>query len=273
MRIRSGLGRPVDPSLPSNVFVVVVTPLAGIAAGSWRLLAGDSFGDAVWGGILGGGAAFLAWAVCRELDPDRPPTAALGALLAPWVLLAGDPSLLGLAVVLLGARITAGTTGYRLYEVDAAALALFALGAGAGGAGPIPGALMGIAVLWVDRRTGRIAGPLTAAAAFAGWALWGEGPEWVDLAGGEWVVLMAALPALAGVVWVRAGVPTDRGDAAVRPGRVRWARLLVAACIAGATAWFGAPGLVALSPALVGAAAAGFPGRPEAPQEPSDLAT
>jgi hypothetical protein len=271
MRLRSGLGRPLEPSIPSNLLVIVATPLAGIAAGSWRLLAGDPFGDAVWGGIAGGGAAFLGWAVARELDPDRPPTAALAALVAPWALLAGEPSLLGVAIVLLGARITAGTTGYRLYEVDAVALALFAFMAGAGGAGPLPGALVGAVVAVVDRRIGRIAGPLTVAASFAGWALWGDGPSWADLADGEWVLAVGALPALMGVAWVRAVAATDRGDAAVKVGRVRAARVLALAAVGGAVVWLGAPGLVALSPALVAAAAAGFPAR-EAP-EPSDRPT
>ena len=169
MRIRSGLGRPLDPALPSNLFVLVAAPLAGIAAGAWRLLAGDPFGDAVWGGILGGGAAFLAWAITRELDPVRPATAALAALSAPWTLLAGDPALLGLAIVLLGSRVAAGTTGYRLYATDAAALVVFSLGAGSGGAGPVPGALAGVVIIWFDRRTGLVGGPLVAAASFAGW--------------------------------------------------------------------------------------------------------
>lgn len=259
MRIRSGLGRRLDPSPKSNVIVVVGTPLAGIAAGSWRLLTGTPLGDAVWGGILGGGAAFLAWAVGRELDPDRPLTATLALLVAPWVLLAGDPALLGAAIVLLGLRITAGTTGYPLYWADAVALVLFAFGSGTGGAGPIPGALAGLAVLVFDRRAGRVAGPLVAAASFGGWALWGEGPSWVDLAGGEWVLTLAAAPALAGVVWPRATVPTDRGDTAVRSGRVGAARVLALASVAAAVGWLGAPGLVALSPALIGAGAAGFP--------------
>lgn len=259
MHVRSGLSRRLDPSLPSNLLVLVVTPMAGVATGSWRLLAGEPFGDAVWGGILGGGAAFLAWAVARELDPDRPQTATLASLLAPWGLLAGDPALLGVTVMMLGARVASGTTGERLHPTDAAALALFALGSGGGGAGPVPGALVGAVLPVVDRPMGWAAGPLVAAASFGGWVLWGVEPAWSGLAGGEWILVAAVLPAVAGVVWVRVTVPTDGGDATVQRARVRGARLLVLAGVAGAAAWSGASGLESVSPALVGAAAAGFP--------------
>ena len=73
------------------------------------------------------------------------------------------------------------------------------------------------------------------------------------------MIAAAAVLAVAGVVRVAAGVPTDRGDSAVVATRIRAARVLTVAGVGGAVAWFGAPGLVALSPALIAAAAAAFP--------------
>jgi hypothetical protein len=112
------LGRPLDWSIPSNRFIVGLTPLAGSVAGLVALLAGDSLWDAIGWGVSTGGASFLAWAVGRELHPDRVWIATLAAFLAPIGLVWGRPDLLTTASILLVARAVAGTSGRTLRWSD-----------------------------------------------------------------------------------------------------------------------------------------------------------
>lgn len=112
----SALARPLVPSLPSNRLAaggfVVATLGARLLGRSWREA------------LEVGGAAFLAWATARELDPDHPGTANAALPVAALVALPGGPPdpLAGLAV-LSGLRVLAATVGQRPTLPDLIALA------------------------------------------------------------------------------------------------------------------------------------------------------
>lgn len=144
----SGISRLIDVRHPSNLFVVVAAVAAGAAAVAWRYFGpGD---DILRWGILSGGAVFLAWAIAREIDPDRPIGASVGALLALPLLAYGAPSLAAAAGVLLATRIAARTTGRSPTGVDA--VVLIGLGAYLGRSPETwPAALIVVAALVVDR--------------------------------------------------------------------------------------------------------------------------
>ncbi|MFD1730278.1 hypothetical protein ACFSC4_02835 [Deinococcus malanensis] len=109
-------GPPLDLRYPSNRYAAGGALAAAVTA---RLLGGS------WADALGvGGAAFLAWATARELDPDHPETATVAlpvAAAAAWMGGPGNP-VPGLAA-LSAVRVMAGTVGRDPTTVDLAALA------------------------------------------------------------------------------------------------------------------------------------------------------
>ncbi|MFC4639359.1 hypothetical protein [Deinococcus hohokamensis] len=122
----SALARPIDPSLASNRFAVAGALTAALGA---RVLGRR------WAEALGvGGAAFLAWATARELDPDHPETAATALMLSAgvaWLGRSGHP-VTGVGV-LSGLRLLAGTVGRDPLPLDLAAVTVqAALMAGSG---------------------------------------------------------------------------------------------------------------------------------------------
>lgn len=89
--------RSLDPAYPTNLAIVLWVGLA------WWL----------WGSSSGL-AIFFAWALTRELDPDRPLSALLAALLA--TLWGGYSS--GLFLLLLGMRFVSRTPGVPARPLD-----------------------------------------------------------------------------------------------------------------------------------------------------------
>lgn len=76
----SGLGRPLDPSYPSNLFIIVATVLSLIGFGLASYLDAVGLLESLWAGIRAALAVFLTWALTRELDPDHPASAVLAAI-------------------------------------------------------------------------------------------------------------------------------------------------------------------------------------------------
>jgi len=255
MALRSGITRGFDLSYPSNRFILTVTPVAGIVAGVVTLLVGDGWGTAVRNGFGAGGLAFIAWALTRELHPDRVALATVAAIVAPFALLVGPPDLLAAATVMLVARVLAGTTGRAIHCFDVALIAAVAAPVAWRPTGP--GVLTASAVALAaviplqDRRRSRLAAAGTVLAGLAGYAWWRVDFEFSPDGWMFAVVVLAALAVL-GPRHVAAG--TDRPGGTVSPRRVQAARgfALIAAAAAGFTADPAAMAAVWVALAVVG---------------------
>jgi hypothetical protein len=78
----TGVGRPLDMKYPTNRAVAICSLVFAAAAAAVLGVRGDRFLDVILGGLNAGLAIFLAWALCRELDPDNPLSAFVSAGLA-----------------------------------------------------------------------------------------------------------------------------------------------------------------------------------------------
>jgi hypothetical protein len=85
--IRSALGRKVDPTYPTNLAVLIVAPLAGLIAAGYSLSQDLPVRDVLELLVRGSLAAFLGWALARELEPDRNAVAFLSLAVALIALL------------------------------------------------------------------------------------------------------------------------------------------------------------------------------------------
>ncbi len=114
----SAIGRPVDPNYPTNRAIMLVTlvVVAGGAISRWLMGAGLLPGG-LWG-VNAGLAVFLAWALCREMDPDHAWSAFVAAGLAILGLLWGQPDLLVLFWVLMVVRVVNRTVGLPATVLD-----------------------------------------------------------------------------------------------------------------------------------------------------------
>lgn len=112
------LARPIDLRYASNRFAVAVTLAAGLAG---FVVSGPAEG-------LGLGlATFLAWGLGRELDPDRPLSAGVGAAVTALLGVALPPSPAALLMLLLAARLAVRTTGLPPTPFDLAGVAVVAM--------------------------------------------------------------------------------------------------------------------------------------------------
>lgn len=115
------VGRPFDLSLGSNRFAFIAPTVAGLV-----MLALDPSDQrrAVSTAL----ATFAAWAIARELDPDRPRSAAAAAVLTPLVaVLIGSPAPAPLFVAMLILRVVTRSTGLAPKTTDMAVLTLGAV--------------------------------------------------------------------------------------------------------------------------------------------------
>jgi hypothetical protein len=123
-------GRPVDPTYPTNLAIVLLSMIVTIAATVWRLVtisSGSLVESALWG-VGAGIAVFLTWALSRELDPDHDLAAFVGVGLAIIALLFLEvPALLVFVWILLALRIVNRSVGLRARPLDT--LAVLGLGA------------------------------------------------------------------------------------------------------------------------------------------------
>jgi hypothetical protein len=244
MALRSGITRGFDLSYPSNRFVLVATPALGMVAGLITLIAGGGWSAGIRNGFAAGGAAFLAWALARELHPDHPGVAALAALVAPLGVLRGGPDLLAAAVVLLGARVVAGTTGRVLRWVDVAVFVVVATPVAFRASGPavLTTAALALAMVLTRQNRRRLETAVTVAVlaglATLAWIRFDPAFE-VD----PWLIAPALLGLAALVGPGRVKVGTDREGGIISPNRVRAGR---------GVAWIAAAGAaLALQPAAM----------------------
>ena len=257
MRIRSGLARSVHLSHTTVRVAAGLSLVAGISAGTITLVQGEALRTAVEHGVLAGGAGFIAWAITREIAPDHPMTAGAAGAIAPFLLIAGPPDLLAAGLVILVARIIAGTTGRDLTPIDLAAVGI--------GAALVSFRQWGVAVavalalapavssVWARGSrslmivaSGATLAAVSVVALFAGHDPWSQ-PD--GLARGLFVAGLAAGLVCVWVVPPVTSTVDSRRGGVVLTHRVRLAR--VAALVTGVSTalWAGGDGVLALGPA------------------------
>ncbi|WP_052351717.1 hypothetical protein [Deinococcus pimensis] len=239
---RSSLGRPLDPSVPSNRFAALGFALTFVAA----RVAGRTWLQSAQAGL----GAFLAWSAGRELHPDDPNAANVALLIeAPLAILAPPsvPAAFGHTSAL---RVVAGTVGEKVTPVDEAALATLG-GVSAAGDAIVTAFMMPAASMLTVGVGDRLSPPppfsAITALGFAGALRARVVPPtgvW------RWVVLGTLVGTLGLLSVPTVRVREDHSDEPVSTERVRRARLLGLAAL-GATAIFeGDAGLRRSSPLL-----------------------
>ncbi|MEX2551778.1 MAG: hypothetical protein WD627_02080, partial [Actinomycetota bacterium] len=81
--------RLLDFRLASNRFIALATIVVSGLGFGYELNDGGSFGEAVARGVQFGAGVFLAWAIARELDPDRPGSATAATFAGAALLFTG----------------------------------------------------------------------------------------------------------------------------------------------------------------------------------------
>ena len=195
-RAPSALPRPIVPGVPSNRFAVLGAVGATLAA----RLTGRG-----WPQALGvGGAAFTAWALSRELNPDDPGSANLALLLSAGAALTRPPTLGDLLAAfgtVSALRVQVATVGPPPSDQDALALSVQAGLAGLlGNAGSALGTPL--ALLASARTQDRWAAPAWSPWAALGavglaWLLRGADPPRASVGGSALAALALALSAQA----------------------------------------------------------------------------
>ncbi len=260
MRQFTHLGRGVDLRLPSNAWWFAVSGTAGALA---LFVERDLFFA-----ISIAGSAFLAWILARELDPDRPGTAGIVAVLAPalaWY--AGRPSLLAVYALAVAARVVSRSTGLAPLRGDVLVHVLVGVAAAWNGVTAAAGVALGAAFLLDARalpdpapaKQARLGAAIAGAAAVLG-AIRLIELDWDVPHGYQWLLVTAAV--VAAIIPVRGLRSTgDHTDTPLDPIRLEWARRLVAVALVVIVGAGGVAGAVAISPALVAAALSGWPRR------------
>lgn len=126
----SALARPVEPKYVTNLAVMILVPLIAIGLFAWSLTGEAGLTSALRIGIFGALAAFLTWALGREMDPDHNATAFIAMALAVLAAALGYGfDLLTLAALLFAVRVVNRTVGPQAKVGDVITLVLLNLGA------------------------------------------------------------------------------------------------------------------------------------------------
>lgn len=262
----SHIWRTVDLRVASNRFAVFAFAIVTVTATFLVAELQDvGLGTSVVGGLRYGVGAFLAWAIGRELDPDRTATARLAVLAYLVVAWLGVPDLAAVAAVLLAARVVVRTTGRPPTRVDLVVLVLVAGLAATSTAGFV--AALGLAwAVHVDRRLSdpapdrefEVAAATTAAVAIAVTMVAGaftaewEVPSWLTA-----IVLVATGVAAASLRAATVSSVADRTRAPLDIDRLTHARRLVLVVLLAAVVWSGSSAVAALAPAFAAVIGAG----------------
>lgn len=263
----SAIGRPLDPRYPSNLFILIAAPVAGVAWLAWKLATEGDWSEALLRAAIAAGATFLAWAIARELDPDRPWTAGVAAIGTAAVVGAGPPSLLVSFGVLMAARIAGRTTGLAPRVTDLVPMALLAALVGSSDPGLAAGVVLGLVLVadrWLPGGALGVSVPLGllgVAGAVIAAAVWGVLEPAPGLpVGPEWVVAGVAVAGLAALGRPRScAAPCDYRDDPVDARRIRLGRLTAVVACGLTFVWLGGAGLTAGSAAWAALAAVALP--------------
>lgn len=193
------LGRPIDPSYPSNRTALAVAAVAGVVGAVVALVRGDGWVDVLVGVGVAAGSSLLAWATARELDHDRPGGATVAGVAAPLVALTvGEPAFLAGVALLMAARVALRSTGATPSWFELAALGGLAVIAAGPTGGWVAAMVLAVAISREGSRPagavgwGRLIGGVSAVVATARHLGWGDG----FVIGGDqlaWAVVAAAV--------------------------------------------------------------------------------
>lgn len=149
----SAIARPIDPSYPSNILAVAVAGASALLFAGYNLVAVQELASSWVEASVG---VFLAWAIGRELDPDRNLSAALAMAIAFLAALVAAPSLLSGLGVLIAVRLVTGSAGVQLKILDMVALIGLGalLGTGSDSIAVLPGLAVGVLILEERSRRG-----------------------------------------------------------------------------------------------------------------------
>lgn len=193
----TSLARIVDPRLPSHRNAILISTAAGLAA--WTT-AGVDWSDGLQEAFNAGVGAFLAWALARELDPDRPRSAELSGILAGIaIVLVGRTLLLPLVITLVTVRVLHRSTGLPPTVFDLFALLAVAYVGGTSMVGWVVGLTLAFAVARDHRlpdpapRRQLVGAFVIAVAATIGVIAGGTSPSWTSPTWSEWTVLVIGL--------------------------------------------------------------------------------
>jgi hypothetical protein len=233
------LGRPIDVRHPSNLFAVAASAVVGLLA---FLLADGSILDRGWEGALFGLAAFMAWALGREIDPDRTLTANASLVAGGFLAIAVDVAAPGaILLVMVAARITARTTGLAPKVSDLAVISIVGVALASDVAGWAGAMILAFAIA----RDATLPEPAPRHQAWfgIGVAVLGSASAWLRDAFGSWQTPDLTSWALIGAGLLGAAIAAqpepvvstcDLRGRDLHHLRVRWARFqtLVAAALA-----------------------------------------
>lgn len=262
LRTVTAMARRVDLRRPSHRLAVFATALFLVVGTTLGMTVGDlAVGDALGQGIRVGGGVFLAWAIGREIDPDRTRTARHAVFAYALLVWLGPPSLAAMVALLVALRVVLRPTGLRPTRLD---LLVGIVVAGLTAALEVIGTPMGFAVaaaLSLDyslpgQRPRRLQGPaaglvvlvVALAAVTAGTFLQG----WRALTGWELGALAAGL---AGTTQLEVRGVTATADATGEPlshRRLMRTRQLLAVAVIVGVLWTGGAGVPAVTPGLAG---------------------
>lgn len=251
----SGISRWLDPvRYPTHRNVLL------IGAGSALVAYGTGFD--IFDALLIGAGAFAAWTLTRELDPDRPQSAAIAAIASGLVaLVVGVPAVAPVFVAMLTARIVSRSTGLTPRWTDLAVVAAGAIVFAGTPSGWAAGIVLAFGIVRDATLPGR---PPPAAAIFAGATAVGVTARvafadalgtWVAPDGVETAIAVAGL--IAGLLLVMRTEPivsvADFTKEALEPRRIREARTFGLAPAALALAAAGSAGVAAMAPVWISA--------------------
>ena len=247
-RTTSPLGRPLDFTYRSNVIVVALSALTAAGFAAAEFVFGLSPASAWW---AAGGSVFLAWAIAREIDPDRPTSAVAAMGIMAILAAAVQPPLLFAFGALTGLRLTAGTVGLAMKPSDNVAAIAIGGVLGLSDASLAAALLMAAGVIVIGGfRLPAIGVAVASLAAALGVSLATSTPVvWttpdglaVSLAAAATVALFLSVPASA------PSVGCDVGDDVITGTRLTMARWLAWGGVLFAFVIYGGDGVLAAAP-------------------------
>lgn len=251
-----------DLRLASNRFVLAAFALALAGFAAFTAVRGDPLGLAVSRGLEAGFSVLLSWALARELDPDRPASAAAAGIAGFLIFLTGQTNLGAVTALMFAVRLTAGSPGAPPTNVDLVWLPALAAYTSRSSGGFLGGLALAAGMAWDAEAPARGRQILSAVAAavlaLSLAAVRGTlEPDPVTPTAWQWVVLGVAVFSLPRL---RIPASVSVGDLSGAPlSQARLVRARALGVITGGliVMWLGgaaAPALVGLWAALIGIA-------------------